>query len=57
MQEPNYKERLKELGELNKWKRAEYIENGGWDKMPGQENAAYEVARACSDGLNHLVEN
>jgi hypothetical protein len=57
MQEPNYKERLKELGELNKWKRAEYIENGGWDKMPGQEKAAYEVARACSDGLDRLVEN
>jgi len=56
MKEPNHEELLKELGKLEYWKRAEYIEKGGWDKMPGQEKADYAVARACSDGLALLIE-
>ena len=56
MKESNHKEKLKELGELNSWKRAEFIEKGGWDKMPGQEKAGYLVARACADGLELLFE-
>jgi hypothetical protein len=56
MKQPNHEELLKELGELEYWKRAEYIEKGGWDKMPGQEKADYAVARACSDGLQLLIE-
>ena len=56
MKEPNHEDKLKELGELNSWKRAEFIEKGGWDKMPGQEKAGYLVARACADGLELLFE-
>ena len=56
MQEPNNKEKLKELGELNSWKRADFIEKGGWDKMPGQEKAGYLVSRACADGLELFFE-
>jgi hypothetical protein len=56
MKEPNHTEKLKELKELSSWKRSEYIEKGGWDKMPGQEKAGYLVARACSDGLELLFE-
>jgi len=56
MKEPNHEEKLKELGELDSWRRAEFIEKGGWDKMPGQEKAAYGVARACGDGLDHLIK-
>ena len=56
MKEPNHKEKLKELGELDSWKRAELIEKGGWDKMPGQEKAGYLVARACADGLELLIK-
>ena len=56
MKEPNNREKLKELGELDSWKRAEFIEKGGWDKMPGQEKAGYLVARACSDGLELLIK-
>lgn len=56
MQEPNQEEKLKELGELDSWKRAEFIEKGGWDKMPGQEKAGYLVARACADGLELLIK-
>ena len=56
MKESNHQEKLKELGELDRWKRAEFIEKGGWDKMPGQEKAGYLVSRACSDGLELLIE-
>ena len=54
MKEANHKEKLKELKELDSWKRGDFIEKGGWDKMPGQEKAAYAVARACADGLELL---
>ena len=56
MKEPNHKEKLKELGELDSWKRAEFIEKGGYDKMPGQEKGGYLVSRACADGLGLLIE-
>ena len=56
MKAPNHEEKLKELGELSSWKRAEFIEKGGWDKMPGQEEADYAVCRACADGLELLIE-
>jgi hypothetical protein len=36
--------------------RSEFIEKGGWDKMPGQEKADPEVARACAEGLSLLVK-
>jgi len=56
MKEPNHEEKLKELGELNSWKRAEFIEKGSWDKMPGQEKADYGVSRACVDGVEFLIK-
>src|SRR4030095_7534971 len=49
-------EKSKALGEVNSWERAEAIEKGGWDRMPGQEKAGYAVARACSDGLELLMK-
>jgi hypothetical protein len=56
MNEPNHEEKLKELGALDSWKRSEFIEKGGWNKMPGQEKADYGVSRACADGLELLVK-
>ena len=56
MKQPNHEEKLKELGKIDSWKRAEFIEKGGWDKMPGQEKADYAVARACTDGLGLLIK-
>ena len=57
MKEPDHKEKLKELKELDySYKRAQFIEQGGWDKMPGEEKAGYAVARACADGLELLME-
>jgi hypothetical protein len=54
MKQPSHQEKLKELEKLDSWNRADFIEKGGWDKMPGQEKAAYAVARACADGLELL---
>ena len=56
MKEPNQEKRLKDLGDVSSWQRAEVIEKGGWDKMPGQEKAGYAVARACADGLDLLIK-
>jgi len=56
MKQPNHETKLKELGEVSNWQRAEVIEKGGWDKMPGQEKAGSAVARACADGLELLIK-
>ena len=56
MMEPNHEEKLKELREIDSWKRAEFLEKEGWDKMPGQEKADYSVSRACADGLELLIK-
>src|SRR5437867_1871283 len=56
MKGPNPGKKRKELGEVDSWRRAEVIEKGGWDKMPGQEKAGYAVARACADGLELLIK-
>jgi hypothetical protein len=56
MKEPNHEQRLKEIGAIDSWKRSEFIEKGGWDKMPGQEKASYSVARACAEGIEVLIK-
>ena len=58
MKAPNHEKKLKEFGELNSWggKRAEFIEKGGWNKMPGQEKADPSVAEACAKGLEVLIK-
>jgi hypothetical protein len=56
MADPNYEENLKKLGELDSWNRYQFIEKGGWDKMPGQEKADYDVCRACADGLEVFIK-
>jgi len=53
---PDYKARLKELKAISSWKRAEFIEKGGWDKMPGEQKAGFTVSRACADGVELLME-
>ena len=56
VKQPNYEEKLKELGELDSYKRSEFIEKGGWDIMPGQEKAGIYVSQACADGLELLIK-
>ena len=56
MKAPNQKEKLEELGKMESWKIAEFVEKEGWDKMPGQEKAGYDVAKACAKGLEVLIK-
>ena len=52
----NYDKKLKEFEEASNWTRSEFIEKGGWDKMPGQDKASDGVAKACADGVALLVK-
>ena len=54
--QPDYAQKLKEFEEASNWTRSEFIEKGGWDKMPGQDKASDGVARACAAGVELLVK-
>jgi hypothetical protein len=55
MKEPNQEARLKAFQEVSAWKRYEFVEKGGWDKMPGEDTARHYVSRACADGIEQLL--
>lgn len=54
-QDPKYKENLKAFEKLDSYDRHEFIGKGGWDKMPGQKDAASGVGEACADGLQSTL--
>jgi hypothetical protein len=56
MKQPNHAEQLKAFEAVSHWKQADFIEKGGWDRMPGQEKAGAAVARACAEGLELLAK-
>ena len=56
VKQPNHDKKLKEFEEITSWSRSEFIEKGGWDKMPGQAKADPDGARACADGLALLIK-
>ncbi|MFH0938659.1 MAG: hypothetical protein V1899_05190, partial [Planctomycetota bacterium] len=56
MKDPNHEAKLKELEGMDSWKRSGFIENGGWDKMPGQKEASRGVSRACVAGIEVLIK-
>ena len=53
---PNHAQKLKEFEDASTWTRPDFIEKGGWDKMPGQDTASSGVARACADGVALLIK-
>ena len=56
VKQPNSQEKLKEYEAVDSYKRYEFIEKGGWDKMPGQKEASYGVRDACVAGLDVLIK-
>ena len=54
--EPKTAERMKEFAAIDSYKRSEFIEKGGWDKMPGQKDAGFGVASDCAEGLEGLIK-
>jgi hypothetical protein len=51
MQDPNREELLKELKEVQSWKRGDYVKEQGWATMPGEEKPDSNVAREVADRL------
>jgi hypothetical protein len=56
MSAPDHKAKIKELQGVESYQRSELIEKGGWDRMPGQEKAAWGVSSACVAGLETLIK-
>jgi hypothetical protein len=56
IKQPNSQEKLKEYAAVDSYKRYEFIEKGGWDKMPGQKEASPGVRDACVAGLDVLIK-
>jgi hypothetical protein len=54
--QPNGQEKLKEFEKIESYKRSEFIEKGGWDKMPGQKEASSGFANACVTGIEALIK-
>ena len=54
MEDPNREARLKELKELDYWKRGEYVQKQGWATMPGEKEADSTVAAECARRLVEL---
>jgi hypothetical protein len=48
--------KLKEFEGIDSYKRYEFIEKGGWDKMPGQKESTSGVSSACVTGLEVLIK-
>lgn len=56
IKEPNSSEKMQAFEKIEGYQRYEFIEKGGWDKMPGQKEAGYGVARACAEKLELLIK-
>jgi hypothetical protein len=54
--DPNYQVKLKEFSETDSFKRSDYVQTGGWDKMPDQEQATWGVSSACVAGIEGLAK-
>jgi hypothetical protein len=56
MNGPNHTMKIKEFQGTESYQRSDLIEKGGWDRMPGQEKAAWGVSSACVAGLEALIK-
>ena len=56
VKQPDHEKKFKEFSDVSSWSRAEFIQKGGWDRMPGQDQADADVARACAEGIELLVK-
>ena len=56
MNSPNHRTMIKAFQDAESYQRAELVEKGGWDKMPGDEKAAWGVSHACATGLEARIK-
>jgi hypothetical protein len=52
MDAPGHSQNLKEFRAIDSWKRSDFVNKGGWDKMPGEATAQGPVSSACADGID-----
>jgi hypothetical protein len=57
MSNPDHKTAIREFQETYSSRRSDLIEKGGWDRMPGQEQAAWGVSGACVAGLEAHIRD
>ncbi len=48
LKDPNKGARLKELKEIDSWKRGEFVQKQGWATMPGEKEPDSKVADECA---------
>jgi hypothetical protein len=53
---PDHTVKFKQFHELDSYRRYTFIEEGGWDRMPGQTAATWGVSNACVSGLEALIK-
>jgi hypothetical protein len=56
MSAPKHEMQVKEFQGTESNLKTELIEKGGWDRMPGEEKAAWGVASACVTGLEARIK-
>ena len=56
VKQPQHDKKLEEFSAVSTWTRGDFIEKGGWDRMPGQAKADSAVAEACAEGLARLAQ-
>jgi len=54
LKDPKKEERLKELKNIDSWKRGEYVQKQGWATMPGEKEPDSKVADECARRLLEL---
>ncbi len=56
MNDSSHEAKLKEFEELAGYKREEFVEEGGWDRMPGEEKAEWTVSNPCFTEIETLLK-
>ena len=54
---PDRAQQIEAMQKVDSWRRADFISEGGWDKMPGQNQASSGVARACVNAIDWPASN
>jgi alpha/beta superfamily hydrolase len=56
MDAPDHELKVKEFEATSSFMRTGFVESQGWDKMPGQEKAAWDVSSRCVAGIEALLK-
>ena len=56
MNAPSHEAKVKQFQESEGYRRTELIEKEGWDRMPGQDKAAWGVAGPCAGNIEVLIK-